>query len=274
MEKYKECYVAFIDILGFKNLIDKSNFEDIYSIFLLVLNFEPHPLLKNEDVYKDIHYTIMSDSIIIYIDVTITDGFMALTDVCSQIQMKLSRNNPPFFVRGGIAKGTLYHHNNILFGTGLTNAYILENTSAIYPRIIFTEKLRQLALENTKKFYIFDYNSMFYKKDNDEMYYINFLHAFNYIPTVAPKSVEESIQVNNKYFHTLLGHVNEVLGTEIDQSIRKKYLWLKNKIMEEIECMPEVKKYFDELHCEENEKLEKRLSKTIIEYAKKSDSYS
>ena len=107
MEEYKECYVAFIDILGFKNLIDKSNFEDIYDIFQSVLNFKPHPLSKNADVYNNISYTIMSDSIIIYIDAAIQDGFIALTDVCSQVQMTLSRKNPPIFVRGGIARGTL-----------------------------------------------------------------------------------------------------------------------------------------------------------------------
>lgn len=263
MKEYRECYVAFIDILGFKKLIEESCFEDVYSIFQSVLNFEPHPLLKNADVYNNICYTVMSDSIIVYIDASIVDGFIALTDVCSQIQMKLSRNNPPIFVRGGIAKGTLYHQNNILFGTGLTKAYILESTAAIYPRIIFTEELRNQALENTKKFYVFDYNSMYYKKDDDELYYINFLHIFNYIPSIAPKSVEESMRINNEYFHGLRDYVNGVLGKEIDQSIRKKYLWLKRKIKNEIECMPYVKKYFDELYNKECEEAEKRFSEAI-----------
>ena len=146
--KYKECYVAFLDILGFKKLIDKSECEDIFKIFHAVLNFEPHPLVSNSEVYNNIRYTIMSDSIVVYIEVEIEDSFIALADVCSQIQMKLSRNNPPIFLRGGISQGTLYHKERILFGTGLTKAYILENTAAIYPRIIFME--RKMST-NTKK---------------------------------------------------------------------------------------------------------------------------
>ena len=165
--EYKECYVAFLDILGFKKLISKSECQDIFEIFHAVLNFEPHPLIDKLNVYNDIHYTIMSDSIVVYVEAGITDAFIALTDVCSQIQMKLSRNNPPILLRGGIAKGTLYHKDHILFGTGLTKAYTLESTAAIYPRIIFTEELRKNALKNIGKLYVFDYNPMFYEKDED-----------------------------------------------------------------------------------------------------------
>lgn len=264
MVEYKECYVAFIDILGFKNLIDDSECEDIYNIFQSILDFEPHPLISNASVYKHIHHTIMSDSIVVYIEAAITDGFISLADVCSQIQMRLSRNHPPIFVRGGIAKGSLYHQNNILFGTGLTKAYILESTAAIYPRIIFSNEVRENALENTKNFYMFDYDSSYYKKDNDEWYYINFLNTFNSLKTWRPRSVEESIEMNNMYFDSLLSHVNEVLGKETDNSIRRKYLWLKGKLTEEIEHMPQVKKYFEDLSNKKHEEEEKRCGEAII----------
>lgn len=261
--QYKECYVAFLDILGFKNLIDKSECEDIFKIFHAVLNFEPHPLVSNSEVYNNIHYTIMSDSIVVYIEAQIIDAFIALTDVCSQIQMKLSRNNPPIFLRGGISKGTLYHHEHILFGTGLTKAYILENTAAIYPRIIFTEELRKKALENTGKLYVFDYNSMYYEKDDDGLYYINFLHTFNYTKTLAPKNVEEVKQMDIDYFSSLFGHVEEVLSKEIDSSIRKKYLWLENKIKKQIKRMPHVETYFEELYAKEKEAADNRLGAAL-----------
>lgn len=261
--KYKECYVAFLDILGFKKLIDKSECEDIFKIFHAVLNFEPHPLVSNSEVYNNIRYTIMSDSIVVYIEVEIEDSFIALTDVCSQIQMKLSRNNPPIFLRGGISQGTLYHKERILFGTGLTKAYILENTAAIYPRIIFTEELRKKALENTRKLFVFDYNSMYYEKDDDGFYYINFLHTFNYTKTLAPKNIEEIRQMDIDYFSSLLGHIKEVLGNEIDSSIRKKYLWLENKVKKQIKRMPHVETYFEELYAKEKEAADIRLNDVL-----------
>ena len=261
--KYKECYVAFLDILGFKKLIDKSECEDIFKIFHAVLNFEPHPLVSNSEVYNNIRYTIMSDSIVVYIEVEIEDSFIALADVCSQIQMKLSRNNPPIFLRGGISQGTLYHKERILFGTGLTKAYILENTAAIYPRIIFTEELRKKALENTRKLFVFDYNSMYYEKDDDGFYYINFLHTFNYTKTLAPKNIEEIRQMDIDYFSSLLGHIQEVLGKEIDSSISKKYLWLENKVKKQIKRMPHVETYFEELYAKEKEAADIRLNDVL-----------
>ncbi|MBR3684137.1 MAG: hypothetical protein IKL78_04605 [Lachnospiraceae bacterium] len=264
MVEYKECYVAFLDILGFKNLINKSGCEKIYQIFTTVLEFEPRPLVKNVDVYANIQHTIMSDSIVVYIDASVTDGFIALTDVCAQIQMRLLHNNPPILVRGGIAKGTLYHKDNMLFGTGLTRAYILENSAAIYPRIVFTEELRKNALENTGKLFIFDFNSMYYSKDSDEMYYVDFLRTFNYVKTIEPKTMDEAIQADNLYFHTLFEYVTEVLDKEIDTSIRNKYLWLKRKIENRIECMPQVKKYFEDLRTKEKEAAEERFGKAVV----------
>lgn len=263
MRGYTECYVAFLDILGFKNLIEESDCNTIYDIFQSILDFEPHQLLSKTDVYKKIHHTIMSDSIVVYIDAAITDGFMALTDACSQIQMRLLCNNPPIFIRGGIAKGTLCHENNILFGDGLTKAYILESTSAIYPRIIFTEELKQTALQNTEKLYPFDYSNIYYKKDDDEMYYIDFLCTLNLIRIKEPKKVEEVKHVNNEYFYCLHNHVNDVLNKEIELSIRKKYLWVKNKIKKQIECIPQVKEYFEELQKKEKEAADIRFNKLL-----------
>lgn len=197
MTGYTECYVAFLDILGFKNHIDKANFEEIHEIFRTVVEFKPHQLTKNTNVYSEVKVTVMSDSIVVYIDASIEDGFIALTDVCSQIQFKLLNRKTPILLRGGIAKGTLYHKDNILFGQGLTKAYMLENTLAVYPRIIFTEETREEALNNTDYLYIFDYNSGYYSMDDDGVYYINCFHTFNFIPMYKPANVKEAISFDN-----------------------------------------------------------------------------
>ena len=263
MREYTECYVAFLDILGFKNLIDKANFEEIHEIFKAITNFKPNQLTKKTNVYSEIKVTVMSDSIIVYIDASITDGFIALADVCSQIQFNLLNRAIPIFLRGGIAKGTLYHDGNILFGQGLTKAYTLENSLAVYPRIIFTEETREQALKNTDYLYIFDYNSGYYSLDNDGVYYINCFQTFNFIPIYKPVNVEEILSFENNFFEKIYCYVNSVLSKEINPSIRAKYLWLKRKICEQIECTPEVKKYFDEIEKEKRETSIKRFDDAL-----------
>ena len=263
MVEYKECYVAFLDILGFKELINNSNCNVIHDIFQSVLNFEVRAMMKSATVYKEIKYTIMSDSIIVYIETKYANGFVALADACSQIQMKLLQNNPPILLRGGIERGTLYHKDNILFGQGLTKAYLLENNAATYPRIIFTEELRQLGLANTDRLYVFDYNNMFYRKDSDEFYYINFLNMTNYILASNAKNREDVEKINNDFFDKLLEHVEKILSAEINLSVRGKYLWLKKKIKEQIKCMPSVKSYFEEKDRKEQEERDKRFGETL-----------
>lgn len=260
MKKYTECFVAFLDILGFKNYIDKAECQEIYEIFSEILNFKASPLVKEYPAYDNIKITIMSDSIIVYIDSSITDAFLALTDVCSQMQIKLMNRAEPILLRGGIAKGSLYHKDNILYGKGLTSAYILENTLAVYPRIIFTETTRQEGLKNVGKLYLFDYNQQFYHKDEDDLYFIDYFSTFNYTKAYSPSSVEDVINFNNSYFEQIHNYTNSMLSMEISSSVRIKYLWLKKKYLQRIECMPEVKKHFDILISKEQEDKDKLLN--------------
>ncbi len=260
MNEYTECFVAFLDILGFKKYIDKAECQEIYEVFSEILNFKASPLVKEYPAYDNIKITIMSDSIIVYIDSSITDAFLALTDVCSQMQIKLMNRAEPILLRGGIAKGSLYHKDNILYGKGLTSAYILENTLAVYPRIIFTETTRQEGLKNVGKLYLFDYNQQFYHKDEDDLYFIDYFSTFNYTKAYSPSSIEDVINFNNSYFEQIHNYTNSMLSMEISSSVRIKYLWLKKKYLQRIECMPEVKKHFDILISKEQENKDKLLN--------------
>ena len=263
MNEYIESYVAFLDILGFKNLLLKKEFNYVKQIFDMLMDFEPKPLLEGKEVYKQIHYYIMSDSIVVYIDAKLEDAFMALAEVCLQIQVKLANNNPPILIRGAIDKGPLYCEGNVIFGSGLSKAYILENTLAKYPRVIFTDATKKAGLQNVGKLYVFDYNHMFYKKDDDMLNYIDFLRTFDYIPSMDVKDGVGVTDFNNNYFENLYNYVEKKLASEINCSVREKFLWLQNKILNRIEEMPDVKKHFDEIKSIHQEEDNKRFEMAL-----------
>ena len=52
-----------------------------------------------------------------------------------------------FLVRGGIARGDLFHHVGKVVGPALIKAYELENKKAVYPRIIIDPAVSKNALE-------------------------------------------------------------------------------------------------------------------------------
>lgn len=260
--KYQDCYVAFLDILGFKELLKKDDFDEIYSIFKEIKEFKPRPVFELP-VYSEIKFHIMSDSIIVYVDATKTDSFISLTDVCFQIQLYLLRREKPILVRGGIARGNLFCEDDVVFGTGLSRAYTLENNLAIYPRIIFTGETLNGALPNSGYTRLANYRKDYYLMDDDELYYIDFLHTFMYGKHLNYKSVEEAIEVDNAFFDSIVAFTEEHLMTELNASVRTKYLWLKKKIQDTIEHMPQVKKHFEEKQKELEDKQNADMSKII-----------
>lgn len=136
---------------------------------------------------------------------------------CSCIQWELANLETPIFVRGGIVKGKLYSDGNIIFGTGLTKAYLMEEANAKVPRIILTNDIllplrtpesrngkntvERLAFRDTDGFWVIDYFTR-----------INF-----YKP-----------QLNLR--DRLISYAEKIIDTEIDTSIREKYLYVLHNI--------------------------------------------
>lgn len=264
INKIDNCYVAFLDILGFKDLLDKNNFEEIHSIFEEIRRFKPDPFVEFP-AHEKIQFHIMSDSIIVYVDATMPDSFVSLTEVCYQIQIYLLRRKKPILLRGGIASGYLFRDKDVIFGTGLSRAYSLENELASYPRIIFTAATLNEGLKNSNLSRIWDELNMFYLMDNDDLYYIDFLHTSSYFKHILQDKDDETQASLEEYFEKLYDFVNNHLGYELNQSIRNKYVWLKDKIYTAIDNNQTLSKHFEEL--EKNRKEERRavLKKIILE---------
>lgn len=132
------------------------------------------------------------------------------------------------FFRGAIARGGLYHNDNMCFGPALIGAYELESKNAIYPSVILDNKLIQEAInieansdlsgntkEDAKKYY-----NLVTKIDNDGFRYIDFMSHPGEFDDGDPY-----IRMLEKIYETVNKNVNNS-----DSSIKQKYLWLKNKI--------------------------------------------
>lgn len=108
-KEYGNYYVAFLDVLGFKNLInDKEN--SCQKILEIYENFE-NPIIdlrigdENEppqpvEAIKDINIKVISDSICFYIDAGIPYALLCLLACCGSFQSKLLSLSPPILIRG------------------------------------------------------------------------------------------------------------------------------------------------------------------------------
>lgn len=223
--EYVECYIAFLDMLGFKKLINDSSCDEIAGIFARFSNRKPlkaayagDKKIISENTADALKMKVMSDSICFYIDVNVTNALLCIIGSCMMFQYDLHQNDIPIFLRGAIVRGKLYAKDDIVFGPGLTQAYLLEENNAKYPRIILTKETLQ-SVKIRKEYNLDDYVSILRSvafRDDDAFYAVDCTKLL----LSGDQTILESVQKR----------INQMLDTTVDSSIREKYLYLEKKL--------------------------------------------
>lgn len=232
---YEEYIFAYIDILGFKNLISQKLSKDLCNIFNIFEKYRIHIAVKNKELSdgKNLNLKIASDSICIYQKTNTDCPLLSVVALCSYYQYSLLTNfDEPIFIRGGISKGNLFdgkeklkteqNKNDILFGNALINSYELESKEANNPRIIFTKSMFD-EFENEFK----DWPKELIYSDKDEFLCVNPC-AFFYTNLNSKTEREEG------KLEKLKDKISKLLESETNGHIREKQLYIKELIKEEL----------------------------------------
>jgi len=126
---YKKQIVAFIDVLGFSNIVYSGNDEALKDYFSYVIE----EFAGDRKKYK-FEYILISDAIVIYTDCN-KSNLQQLCIAIGKLQMKLIMRG--IVMRGGISFGNLFidGDKNVIVGSALINAYKLEQEAG-YPRVV------------------------------------------------------------------------------------------------------------------------------------------
>lgn len=211
--QYTQYYVAFLDILGFKEQVTRDPCEEILKMYEFLGNMsEIYFGEGNEERKNNIKVKIMSDSICIYIKANIPNALDELVKFCVVFQSNLLIREPCTFVRGGITCGDMYAKDDIMFGPALTEAYLLEEKNAKVPRIIMCKNILDYGKsgmdEETRTaldLYLF--------RDDDAFY------ALNYFALLCVGDYGKTIERVNTT-------ISNWLDTTVNESIRQKYLYV------------------------------------------------
>ncbi|MDD2888747.1 MAG: hypothetical protein PHY66_13175 [Aliarcobacter sp.] len=149
---YEKKVIGFIDILGFKNMVqspkNKKNLEEILDIledFSLKKHYPHsfHSLCPNSQKEKhdfDIKITQISDSLIISSEFTIA-GMMNLIYFCHRSLFRLLSRG--LLCRGYITIGQVYHEKGQIIGEGYIKAYEYESKKNIIFSVLDGENVEQ-----------------------------------------------------------------------------------------------------------------------------------
>lgn len=229
METYQKCIIAFLDILGFKNIINTKAFDEIKNIFLSIIpqeelmialgrvaDYKDENLLRYNATLRETRVHVMSDSIVIAAPVGAPEALTVVIDVCNVIQEQLYSLDTPIFLRGAIAEGDFYLDKHLIFGKGLVDAYIAQENYAIYPRIILSDNLvagREISVDGQESL----------PKDDDGYYYINTLERY-----IDCESLQELAA--NQQYQKMKACIDAELSGYADKRVREKYLWLRKEL--------------------------------------------
>lgn len=161
--KYERRIVAFIDILGFKEIVKQSEYDTtkielLYSVLDYLKDWETSEKwdlkfveieedaqkrgVDNFDIRGKTNSTSFSDSIVVSVKVNDNVNEMTSTLVVNLAYIGAILMEKGILFRGGLTIGNIIHNENgTVFGQGLIDAYLLETKSAKYPRIILSDKL-------------------------------------------------------------------------------------------------------------------------------------
>ena len=228
---YTESYVAFLDILGFKNIINNYSFEEILMIFKKIKQAKDDvkwaiyracdeddiSLVNYNKALSDSKITIMSDSIIVSTPCMYKESLSATIDICWFILYLLYEFEEPILLRGAISKGTMYQNEEITFGKGMVDAYLMQENFSIYPRII----LKQELLDNFEDISLkWDEKSKLILAE-DGYYYIDCLYEFLDLPddVFAQENADKICDYIDNTIHE----------NESNERIVEKMIWMKHE---------------------------------------------
>ena len=189
IREIKECFVAFIDLLGFKDMISMDAGSGKYLEIIQNAIKKGTEGIENrkkelnhpfEFWYNEFKVKSFSDCFCFSIPLEFDDGekdfmqnFIAFYTWLMVFYNELL--NEGFLCRGGITQGWHHSSENIIFSKALIDAYHIESKEAVHPIIMIDEKL--LSQLKNKGFQ----NERFYKyMFSHDIAGRNFLNQFNY----------------------------------------------------------------------------------------------
>lgn len=211
----EEYYVAFLDLLGCRSIIEKDtqdeNLNNIYKIYKSWLG-----ILGNHGSFKSIQVKIFSDNIVLAIKCKNSNAIELLLEAVSCLVQHFLECG--YKVRGGITKGKLYIDDILVWGKALVDAYELENDCAKTPRIVIDKNLLVDISERTKSLMI-PQNKNY--KDHKDYYVLDYLKGYG-------TNANQQLTI----ISTALERVEKELeALEEESNIKEKNIYLKKYLL-------------------------------------------
>lgn len=228
---YREKYVAFVDMLGFRYLVETADASaEMREALAKIVGVFRSTIGSHEQLGSRV--THFSDCLIVSADRS-EQGLWALLQGCTWLALNLIQY--PVLLRGGIAVGHITHEPDVVFGMGVNRAYAFEKSGSP-PRIGLGHEvvsdIERSALLSGAGFLTQDHQT-----GEPMLHFLREIEGYDAIRRTGgivwdrtAGGIAEKIRVNVEY----AGQPAEV---------RAKYIWLKeywNRAVARMSILPQV----------------------------------
>ena len=257
---YEECIVSFLDVLGFRNLINELSADELRQKLTTFQHFTKPDVSETASkdygrgVFSDPGYEIISDAVVRArpIRTEVRDGPL-VSELIDLLHIQIECIGHGIILRGAVVVDFLHLGERLVgpfFGPALIGAYEMEKDEVIFPRICIMESAIDLLKndESLRK----DYHTLqdemeviedFVKTDESGLYYIDYLKGALY-----------EFESDYAIFCIFLERDKDVIETGISRASLpkhlRKYAWLKNyhntridELMENIDPIAFINEY-------------------------------
>lgn len=216
--------IAFIDILGSSAAIR----DDVQGSLNVVHKAYENSINHFKDLFHDKNFfpavKIFSDNIVVAMPYREErfkrSAFLAVAMMSAVIQVEFLKKG--WLTRGGIAAGSFFADDIMVWGSALVEAYKLESTIAVYPRIVVAPKLigeLKLAFRSNDT-----HCKEWIRQDKDRLFHVEYLNR--------------CLKNADLFILSLFNIVEERIAEHNgDTKVCQKWLWLSSYLNERL---PEV----------------------------------
>lgn len=214
--KYSEQVVAFVDILGFSSLIeaieeDAKLHKRLHWALTHIRSYKKTSQKENT-AHSDLGISVFSDCIVVTGQ---EDNYHGVIWAVGWLQAQLL--GAGILTRGGISFGKVFHSDEILYGKGMLNAYQIESSAAVYPRIVIDP---DLAIRLPEK-----YKSIFLAMDSDGLFFID-PFSFNGTAGNVDALLEDGWDPHEVYLDEVEKHIQNGVAAAKRVNHKSKWTWL------------------------------------------------
>jgi len=212
VDDYKELYIAFLDLLGFKTQVETAETDPVaHEKLRTVLQLVRESLCEVPSINFRLNY--FSDCIVLSGE-RAPHGLLEMFRSICLLTSNLMQHD--VLIRGGLAAGQVHHSRDFLYGSALNRAYALESKVARNPMVLLSDEV----LEDAKQY---GEQHMAFLAAQDGRWFVHFLLQY---ATYRPAPLYAGMVLLERPGARVMNFIAQRLNRD-QGSVREKAEWIR-----------------------------------------------